>query len=199
MREYYKILGISDDSTDQEVELAYKKLKNKYSSERFCEGEVGNLAAKNLTKVENAYSEIMNYRKQFSSQTSSSEMIEKVEELIKQGNLSGAQNLLDEFSERDAEWHYLQSVVFYKKNWYNESRKQLEIACDMDKRNSKYSNALEKLKQNMENNERRFNESRNYGQDANPETNRQMGGTNDCFTFCATWCCMDMLCSICCH
>ncbi len=33
----------------------------------------------------------------------------------------------------------------------------------------------------------------------NTET-RQMGGSsNECMSMCATWCCMDMLCSLCCN
>ena len=59
MQEYYKILGLSLDATDEEVETAYRELKDKYMRERFYEGEIGNQAAKNLTKVETAYQEIM--------------------------------------------------------------------------------------------------------------------------------------------
>ena len=50
-----------------------------------------------------------------------------MEKLIKNGNISAAQSLLDGVNERNAEWHYLQSVIFYKKNWISESEKQLKI------------------------------------------------------------------------
>ena len=63
MKEYYKILGLSPSASDDEIEFEYKRLKEKYSRERFCEGEVGNEAAKNLTKLETAYNEIMASRK----------------------------------------------------------------------------------------------------------------------------------------
>ena len=63
MQEYYKILNISQDATDEQVEIAYKELKEKYSRERFYEGSVGNEAAKNLTKLEAAYHEIKEARK----------------------------------------------------------------------------------------------------------------------------------------
>ena len=48
------------------------------------------------------------------------------------------------------------SVVFYKKNWTNESKKQLEIAMNMDPYNTKYKEAYTKLKQKMEFNEKAF-------------------------------------------
>ena len=63
MQENYKILGISESATDEEVENAYNTLKEKYQKDRFLEGEAGNLAAKNLTKIKTAYQEIIEDRK----------------------------------------------------------------------------------------------------------------------------------------
>ena len=119
--------------------------------------------------------------------------------LIKNGNISAAQSMLDDVNDRTAEWHYLQSVVFYKKNWINESKKQLEIAMNMEPHNEKYSESYSKLKQKMEYNDKQFNNS-NQGAYGQPNEQRQMGGGADsCLTFCLTWCCMDMLCSCCCR
>ena len=154
MQENYEILGISSDASDEEVENAYRKLRDKYSEERFLEGEAGNQAAKNLTKLEEAYSEIMDarnsYKNDFEDKNSSNDTIEQVAEAIKNGYIDKAQTLLDSISVRTAEWHYLQSVVFYKKNWINESKKQLEIAISMDDYNLKYKTAYEKLCKQME-------------------------------------------------
>lgn len=200
MQEYYKILGVSANATDEEIDQAYKVLKDKYSRERFYEGEVGNEAARNLTKLETAYHEITASRKK---QTESETIVNdysEIEQLIKSGNLSLAQEKLDNFSTRDAEWHYLQSVVFYKKNWINESKMQLEIAINKEPHNSKYSDAYTKLKQKIEYNDRQFhNNSYGYNNQYGPEQDRQMGGANSCLSFCATWCCMDMLCTMCCR
>ena len=60
MQEYYKILGISESASIEEINDAYNRLKSQYSKDRFLEGEAGNEAAKKLTKLETAYSEIMN-------------------------------------------------------------------------------------------------------------------------------------------
>ncbi len=200
MKEYYKILKLSQDATNEEIEKAYQELKRKYSSDRFLEGKAGNEAAKNLTKLETAYHEIMESRKNVSDV--GDEVVydfSEVEKLIKDGKLNSAQDVLDSFNERSAEWHYLQSVIFYKKNWINESKKQLEIAINMDPHNAKYSDSYTKLKLKMDYNDKQFHSGNaNYG--GYQEQPRQMGGTdNSCLTFCATWCCMDMLCSCCCR
>ncbi len=203
MQEYYKILGVDASATDEEIEAQYKTLKEKYSKERFLEGEAGNEGAKNLTKLETAYHEIKESRmRDGKKEEKSAQNYDKVEECLKKGNISGAQEELDNYSDRDAEWHYLQSVVFYKKNWINESKKQLEIAVNMEPHNVKYTDALSKLKQKIEYNDAQFRSGNMNGNANQNGANRQMGGSdsnNACLTFCATWCCMDMLCSCCCR
>jgi len=205
MQENYKILNVSPDCTDEELKNAYETLKKQYSEDRFLEGEKGNLAAKNLTKLESAYREIVEERKEVKQENSStSKIFEEVENAIKAGDVLKAQDLLDNCNDRNAEWHYLQSVLFYKKNWNNESLKQLEIAVNMDPKNSKYSDALNKLKEKMNKSEKKFHTGYNAKaqepRQDNGATDRQMGGGScDCCSFCATWCCMDMLCNMCCR
>lgn len=201
MQEEYKILGVSADATDEEIDQAYRTLRDKYSRERFYEGEIGNQAAKNLTKLENAYAEIKANRggEQFFGKSNSS--YEEVESLIKDKRLDVAQTKLDDITERDAEWHYLQALIFYRKNWTNESKKQLEIAMNMEPNNAKYSQTYTKLKQKTEFNERQFHSGNaNYNQQPNNNrSNRQMGG-DECGSFCdccTTMICIDCLCSMC--
>ena len=197
MENKYSILGLNEDATDAEIDEAYKKLRSKYLEERFLEGELGNSAAKKLTKIEEAYSEIILERRNKNNESGENMSYSEIEKYIKNGQIDKAQSGLDEISERDAEWHYLQAVVFYKKNWVNESKKQLEIAVSMDPFEIKYSEALSKIKQRTEFNEQNFNNNYNQGQ---PNQTRQMGATdsNDCLSFCTTWCCMNMLFNLCC-
>lgn len=200
MQEYFKILKIEPTATEEEIENAYKTLKAEYSRDRFLEGEKGNEAAKNLTKLETAYHEIKNLKRENRETKSYMNEFVEVEMLIKKGDISSAQSKLDDIIDRNAEWHYLQSVIFYKKNWINESKKQLEIALNMEPHNNKYTDAYTRLRQVMDYNDRQFQGNSAYNQ-GQAGQNRQMGGTdsNGCMDFCMTWCCMNMLCNMCCN
>lgn len=198
MREFYEVLGLTENASDEEIENAYLSLKAKYQQDRFLEGEAGNAAAKNLTKLEAAYEEIKSSR--LYAKNESPAGYNEISELIKNGKLDIAQQKLDSVSERDAEWHYLQSVVFYKKNWINESKKQLEIALSLDPDNEKYKNSYSKLKAKLQYAEKQFHSGNANYSTANGKSS-QMGGDEcgsmaDC---CATWCCMNMLCNGCCR
>ena len=70
---------------------------------------------------------------------------ERVEQLISEGNMNEAQAELDKANERPARWHFLQSRLFADKSWYNESKKQLEIALELDPNNAQYIEEMEKL------------------------------------------------------
>ena len=190
-RQYYDLLGVTEDATDEEIRARYEELKKKYSEERFLEGEAGNEAARMLNRIDVAYNEIMTARMENRSREHESSSYAKVDALLREGNIAAAQAALDAFNERPAEWHYLQSVVFYKKNWVNESKKQLEIAIQMDGSNQKYRTAYEKLKEKMEYDRRQAENPRpmqgEYSRPAEDYDRQQMGGTfcEQCATCCA--------------
>lgn len=195
MKEYYEILGLNEDATDEEIRVAYRTLKEKYREERFMEGEKGNQAAKKLTQVETAYSEITAYRSRFDEANRDKANFTAVENFIKQGKISEAQEELDNYTERNAEWHYLQSVIFYKKNWTNESKKQLEIAMNMEPSNSKYSDAYKKLKEKIEYTEKQFKSGNADFSGQEQQQTQNMGG---CCDMCASMICINLLCNCCC-
>ena len=145
-RENYEILQVEETASDEEIRAAYERLKAQYNEDKWQDGEEGNSAARMLGKIETAYQEIIGERKEKQQNTSGESAFEEVSNCIRNGDIARAQQLLDNFNERNAEWHYLQSVVFFKKNWMNESKKQLEIAMQMDGGNQKYRDAYEKLK-----------------------------------------------------
>ena len=212
LKEYYQILGVDETVTDEELEKAYTALVEKYKEERWLEGEAGNEAAKMLTKVQVAYREVTAARKQgakMEESENSGKAFEDITALLKEGKINEAQAKLDEFNERSAEWHYLQSVVFYKKNWTNESKKQLEIAMQMNPSEVKYREAYGKLnakaeyeKKNAEqasSGQNPYSSAPHGGMEDDPNA-RQMGGNicGDCCTCCYTYLCVDCLFSLCC-
>ncbi len=198
-KEYYELLQVNEDCTDEEIEASYKALKEKYNQEKWQDGEAGMNAAKMLGKLDAAYAEVMADRKEKKQNTSGASAFDEVSELIKKGDISGAQARLDSFNERNAEWHYLQSVVFYKKNWMNESKKQLEIAIQMDATNTKYRDAYDKLKARAD-----YQQQTGGAPNTNPNVNtgdEQMGGNwcANCASFCYTWMCVNCLFNLCCN
>ena len=205
MKEYYEFLGLSETATDAEIAEKYQELKAKYKEDRWLDGEAGNEAAKLLTKLEAVYAELTLSRKGQNKNTEGKGAFEEIGELLKSDKIAEAQARLDDLNERGAEWHYLQAVVYYKKNWTNDSKKQLEIAMEMDPDNQKYRSAYGKLNQK---NEYEQQEARKQEQQTqNPYSNKpfdeeemQMGG-NACSNWsscCYTYLCVDCLFSLCC-
>lgn len=203
-----ELLGLSEGATAEQVEEAYSALRAKLSEDRFLEGEAGNEAAKMLTKIQVAHDELLAEIAQLEKGSGESDgsAFSRVEELIKAGDLAEAQRVLDEFNERGAQWHYLQSVVFYRKNWVNESKKQLEIAMRLDSENEKYREAYVKLNEKIaydssKQNANGENESVYKGQDMNSYSDNQMGGSfcSYCVECCALNACINCLCNGCCH
>ena len=208
MRENYELLGLEETATDEEITARYQELRAKYNEDRWLDGEAGNEAARRLTKLDIAYKEITSARKEQKKNTDGKNSFEEISELLKKDKLSEAQALLDDFNERGAEWHYLQAVVFYKKNWTNDSKKQLEIAIEMDPQNTKYRSAYGKLNaKNEYENKSAYNQNGERGKTQNPYEGRmpmddgeQMGGgaCSNCMSCCYTCLCLDCLYTMCC-
>lgn len=199
--EYYELLQVSENATDEEIKESYRTLKKKYNEERWLDGEAGNNAARMLQRLDVAYEEIMRERREKERNTDGKSGYEEVAELIKKGDLAAAQTALDNFNERGAEWHYLQSVVFYKKNWMNESKKQLEIAIQMDGSNAKYREAYDKLKARAD-----YRQQTGGAPNTNPDpqvspNGEQMGGSwcANCASWCYTCLCVNCLFNLCCN
>ena len=143
----YEILGLTSSATRDEIDARYKELRDKYQRDRFLPGEEGEEASEKLQQIEVAYRDILagaEEQKQTSDFVNDDDYA-AVQQLISEGKLDEAQEKLDERESRDAEWHYVQSILFYKRNWFLESKKQLELACQMDPNNERYKQSLEKL------------------------------------------------------
>lgn len=203
----YELFGLTPDATDEEFEAAYLRLREKYREDRWLEGEAGNEAARKLTQLEAAYKELSIERKQQrKTEEGTTDSYAEITKLLKEGKINEAQTLLDDFNERTAEWHYLQAVVFYKKNWMNESKKQLEIAMQMDPDCVKYRETYGKLNAKVEYESKQAKQQQNpqgnhYAGNPSSEEPQQMGGDNlcsNCCSCCYTCLCIDCLFSNCC-
>lgn len=147
----FVILGVDKNATQSEILEAYKQKRAYYQAHVFDEGESGAQAASMLNQLEDAYQQAMEMAVESATVTGEGESAyEQVKQAIRSKDIETAQKLLDDMSYRGAEWHYYQSVVFYEKNWLNDTKKQLEIALQMDPQNEKYQHALDNLKKKID-------------------------------------------------
>ena len=144
MNNPFEFFGLDNNADRQTLDQRYNELKAEFKEKRFLEGEEGEKAARNLGYIEVYYEQAVEQIAKRDMGDNESIYI-AVENLIRAGDLGGAQRKLDEISARDGEWHYLQSIIYYKQNWFLESKKQLEFAMAMDPQNAKFRNSYDKL------------------------------------------------------
>ena len=143
----YEILGVSESATQEEIDARYNELKEQYQKDRFLVGAAGEEASEKLQQLEVAYRDIMIERQEQAQENDikDDDDYTVIQQLITDGKLDEAQSKLDARVTRDAEWHYIQSILFYKRNWFLESKRQLELACEMEPDNARYRQSLDKL------------------------------------------------------
>ena len=194
----YEILGLPTNASMEQVEARYKELRAQYQRDRFLPGEEGEEACERLQQIEVAYRDILTSREE---QTQSRDFFDdndytQIQELISTGRLEEAQALLDERSVRDAEWHYIQSILFYKRNWFLESKKQLELACQMDPNNARYRQSLEKLTRILASNTISPDQMRTTSRPTNDNYSNMGAGNGTCTGSSCGDC---LLCNACCN
>ena len=197
-----ELFGLSEGATKEEITAKYDELRAKYLEERFMDGEVGNNAANMLTRIDTAYGDLMRELAESAVTGEDGDNFTRVEELLKDGNLTEAQRILDGFNERGGRWHFLQSVLFYRKNWVNESKKQLEIAIQLEPDNEKYKETYKKLNDKIKyDSQHSSNDSVYQGQTLNSGDENQMGGNfcANCIECCYLNMCINCLCNGCCR
>lgn len=140
-RNPFEILGVSEDCNQDELYAAYKNLRNKYADQRFEPGEAGAEACVKMQEIEDAYNDANDIIASRYEIKYTGDDLSAVDTAIKAGNLEEAQNILDNCIRRTAKWHYLQSAVFFRKNWVGDAYKQLEIACQMEPDNEQFKEA----------------------------------------------------------
>ena len=192
----YEILGIAENATPQEIEEKYLQLREKYQKDRFLPGEAGEEASEKLQQIEVAYRDIL-LAKEESKQTQDfkeEEDYSEIQHMIMNNRLDDAQTKLDNRVTRDAEWHYIQSILFYKRNWFLESKKQLELACQMEPDNQRYKQSLEKLTKILASNTISPDQLRTTSRPV--DNGPRVGAGNGTCT--GSWCMGCILCNACC-
>ena len=159
MNDPYKTLGVSRESTDDEINTAYRKLVKQYHPDRYVGNPLSDLAAEKIKEINEAYDAIMNERKNSSSSSSYSGYsnntnygsytndfdANKIRMLINTGKLGEAEMLLNTARIRNAEWHFLMGMVMKKKGWYDMAYQHLNRAASMDPSNAEFRQARDSM------------------------------------------------------
>lgn len=175
----YLVLGLSNNATEQEIEQAYRTLRNQYAAQRFEEGEVGANASRMIGELDQAYTMCMDDLSKRQSRENYGSNYGEILKNIEDGRIEKAQELLDDVELRDAEWHYIQARIYYKQQWFTEAKTQLHLALELEPNNEKYLNTLNKLNQKINGNAD-FNGSANSSNQAsNTAQNDEKGAFRD--------------------
>ncbi len=194
----FVVLGVSENCTQNELYEAYKKERAKYADLRFEPGEKGAEACARLEEIEEAYAEANEkLRSNFDISYTGNDLSD-ADRAIKEGKLDEAQNILDNCQNRTAEWHYLQSAIFYRKNWTADALKQLEYACQMDPTNTKYSQAKQAMVNHIKANSRAQQNSFYNGDNKEERTYVNMNNSAPQRGCSACDCCSSLICADCC-
>ena len=167
----YKVLGVTPQTSDDDVKRAYRELARKYHPDNYVNNPLADLAEARMKEINEAYDMIMNERsgktsagggQSYGGQTygqqsytggyqqqtytgANAALYSQVRQAINQGNLGMAEALLQRAAGRDAEWFFLTGTVYYRKGWYDEAARAYTQACQMDPSNMEYRTALNNL------------------------------------------------------
>ena len=205
MNDPYQVLGVSSNASDDEVKKAYRELARKYHPDNYANNPLADLAQEKMKQINEAYDQIQKmraggghsqqsygyqsggYRQQSYGYRTGNQWTDsgyttptytKVRQAINLGNIQLAEELLQQVSNRDAEWYFLSGSVAYRKGWMDEARQNYQMACNMAPNNMEYRQAL------------------NYLQTGgNPYRTNNYGSSMDCGDCCTSLICADCLCN----
>lgn len=201
MSDPYLILGVSRNSTDDQIREAYRELSKKYHPDFHQQSPLSDLAEEKMKELNQAYDEIMDLRRgnasygntgssnqqSYTGQSSASPEFSEIRRQIQNGNLTVADDMLENSgTTRNAEWSFLKGSVCYARGWLNDAYTHFSNAVRQEPNNAEYNAALNQMMQ-----ARRGNMN---GMPNSPyRTNNTLGGCSTC-DLCTGLCCADSCC-----
>ena len=160
----YKVLGVSENASDEQIRAAYLQLVKKYHPDKYQDNPLKELAGEKLKEINEAYDMITKERQHGSrpgngytssgsyggsSHTESSYKGEQSAELLRarqllnQNAVQQARSLLNSMQNRGAEWNYLYGITLFRSGEYSAARSYLENAVRLDPNNAEYRSAYQ--------------------------------------------------------
>ena len=159
----YKVLGVNEGATNEEIRAAYLSLVKKYHPDKYTDPDMKQLANEKLKEINEAYDQLTkNPGKTASSGYSGAaygagghggsysgpeaDRFVRARSLINAGNLDGAKTILDSIQTRNAEWYYLYGIIYLRQGWYAKAREFLGRAYRTEPGNAEYAQAYNTLR-----------------------------------------------------
>lgn len=165
----YRILQISPDADDGAIKRAYRELARKYHPDHYHGTPLETTAEEKMKEINEAYSQICTLRKSGWTETDSErreyeeraqrekqqrdrqererdELLRRVQDALQQGDVHGAERLLNECVLHTAKWHFLKGSVRYRQGWLDEAEREFELASLMEPDNELYRDAYEYMR-----------------------------------------------------
>jgi molecular chaperone DnaJ len=167
MNNPYKVLGVREDATQEEIRAAYLSLVKKYHPDKYSDSDLKELANEKLVEINAAYEFLT---KKSSSRSASSTYSEgraggqsysgsggsysgpnapdfaRARLFINQNNIQAARAVLDGIPVRNAEWYYLYGVVYLRQGWYDKAHDFFGRAVQQEPGNSEYNAAYQSVR-----------------------------------------------------
>lgn len=159
----YKVLGVNEGASNEEIRAAYLSLVKKYHPDKYTDPDMKQLANEKLKEINEAYDQLTkNPGKTASSGYSGAaygagghggsysgpeaDRFVRARSLINAGNLDGAKTILDSIQTRNAEWYYLYGIIYLRQGWYDKAREFLGWAYRTEPGNAEYAQAYNTLR-----------------------------------------------------
>lgn len=170
MNNPYKVLGVNEGASQEEIRSAYLKLVKKYHPDKYTDSDLKELANEKLVEVNEAYEMLTKKNGQSSSYANrngngtydsysggytgsgssysgpNAQEFNRARAFINQNNLQAAKAVLDAISTRNAEWYYLYGIIYLRQGWYDKAREYLTIAYQQEPHNPEYAAAYSSIK-----------------------------------------------------
>lgn len=158
----YEVLGVSENASDEEIKKAYRRLAKQYHPDNYTDNPLKELADEKMKQINDAYDTIQKMRASGSgarqqngyygtsnsgNSNANDTGFTRIRRLISAGRINEAETLLNGMGagERNAEWHFLTSLVLYRKGWLQDARSEINLACQMDPYNQEYRSFQQRM------------------------------------------------------